>query len=653
MPVLQKSAYVKIDTVTRHQIKQKLAHIYHRLPLPVWILLAVLVFAVIHYGVVFGISKQVAFSYAGDTCVRQLSLAPSLMKQTGTSGYETQFKDTTSIGNVQLFSSSICFTANEVPKIGKNNVAVSLFGSFFAAKKFTMNVSEAPTARTADIAGMSISTALPLHIELTSSDTINDYRLSIADKSTDCDQKDAELSCAVSELKLAPGTAYEASLYRSFNGAAEKQIVEGEITTLLPLNLTDASVADGKVIYDIPADFRFTFDKPLETSDVTFKNADGQAIEIDTKQEGAVLIVTPRSELSRKADYSLALNQVVAQNGSALSAPLTYKLTTSGGPKVASVSVGSNSVGQSAKIIVTFDQPVAASVDVAKITRIAGVNGSAKRLSDTQFAFTLADAPLCATFTLTIDKGVASGSNKESSEEAWSFKSRIVCGLSAVIGYSVQGRAIIAYYFGSGSSTILYTGGMHGSERSGATTMQAWVTYLQAHAAEVIPAGKRVVVVPNTNPDGIATNTRYNANNVNIDRNFETANWKADIETSSGIIVNGGGTSAASEPETKALAALTRQLMPRLEVSYHASGRLVGANKVGDSVAVGDMYAKLVGYETMFYDAEAVMGYPMTGEYEDWVGESMGIPAILIELPTASGNYLSSQQSALIRMLSV
>ena len=649
----QKPAHGKIERMKKHQIKQNIKKIYKRLPLSAWISIAVLAFVALPYGLVFGIPKQVDFSYAGDTCVRQLSLAPSLLKQAGTSGYDTQVKDVTSVGNVQLFSTSTCFTATEMPKVGKNTVTVSPFGSFFAAKKYAVNVPEAPTARTSDVVGKTISTALPFNIKLTGSDAIHSYRLAIADKSTVCAQEDAELACEVSKLELVPGTAYEASLYRSFKGDTEKQVLKGEITTLLPLNLAEASVNDGKVLYDAANEFRFTFDKPIETSDVTLKKADGQAIEVDTKQEGAVLIVTPRAELPRKADFSLVVNQVVAENGSALSAPLTYKLTTSGGPKVANVSVGGNGVGQSAKIIVTFDQPVAAAVDVAKLARITGVGGTVTKVSANQFAFNIANAPLCAAFTLTIDKGVTSGSNKETSEEAWNFKSRIVCGTSTVIGYSVKGRPIIAYYFGSGSSTVLFTGGIHGSEGSSTTTMQAWVKYLQTHAAEVIPADKRVVIVPNTNPDGIAANSRYNANNVNLGRNFATANWKANTETSAGTHVNGGGTSPTSEPESKALAALTRQLRPRLEVSFHASGRLVGANKFGDSVAVGNIYAKLVGYKTMFNDAEAVMGYPMTGEYEDWMGESMGIPAILIELPTASGNYLGAQQAALIRMLSV
>ncbi len=198
----------------------------------------------------------------------------------------------------------------------------------------------------------------------------------------------------------------------------------------------------------------------------------------------------------------------------------------------------------------------------------------------------------------------------------------------------------------------MFTGGIHGSEPSGYSTMQALVWYLQVNAGSVIPAGTQVVVVPNTNPDGIAKLSRNNVHNVNIDRNFPTANWKSDIDTSSGLIVNGGGTSAGSEPETQALMNLTRQLRPRLEVSFHAQGSLVGANKYSDSVAIGNIYSSTVGYGTMYYNAEDIMGgFAMTGEYEDWMGEEMNIPAILIELPTSSGNYINSQLTAITKMI--
>jgi protein MpaA len=182
--------------------------------------------------------------------------------------------------------------------------------------------------------------------------------------------------------------------------------------------------------------------------------------------------------------------------------------------------------------------------------------------------------------------------------------------------------------------------------------MQALVQYLQANG-NTIPGDTRVVVVPNTNPDGIAAGSRNNSRNVNVDRNFPTANWSASIETASGTLPTGGGTSPGSEPEAAALIALVRQLKPRLSVSYHAQGRLVGANKFADSVTIGDVYSSTVGYKTMYYNAEAVMGYPMTGEFEDWMGEEMNIPAILIELPTASGNYLNAQLPAIKKMFTL
>jgi predicted deacylase len=180
--------------------------------------------------------------------------------------------------------------------------------------------------------------------------------------------------------------------------------------------------------------------------------------------------------------------------------------------------------------------------------------------------------------------------------------------------------------------------------------MQAWVQHLQSNP---VPADKRIVVVPNANPDGIANGTRNNARNVNVDRNFPASNWSASIDTAAGTLPQGGGTSPGSEPEAAALINLTRQLRPRLSVSFHSQGRLVGANMIGDSSAIGGMYASTVGYSTMFNSAEDVMGYGITGEYEDWMGQEMGIPAILVELPSNSGNYLNSQMNALNKLLAL
>ena len=182
--------------------------------------------------------------------------------------------------------------------------------------------------------------------------------------------------------------------------------------------------------------------------------------------------------------------------------------------------------------------------------------------------------------------------------------------------------------------------------------MQDWVSSLDSNAYK-IPAGRQVVVVPTLNPDGLATSTRYNAHNVNLDTNFATANWTSDIHNLSGIVVGGGGPTPMSEPETQAIASLTIRLQPRLEVSFHTQGSLVGANQRGDSTAIGNLYAASVGYTSMIGHAEQTMGYAITGEYEEWAGEQYGIPAILIELPTMTGRYFGSNQSTLWKMVNI
>lgn len=606
---------------------------------------------VLSYSLVFFIPKSVEFSYSASSCTKHFTLAPDLQKFSS-ADFDATFKDGVRIGSVNLWATKVCIEPKETPKAGTFTASIAPFGGFVASKKIVITVPEVPVARSSDIIGKQISTAEPLKIKLTAADVVHRYSLKIADKETDCEQVAAELSCDVAPLGLQQGTAYTAALYQTYK-EEDKKVIEGPVETLKPLSMTSASIGNDQTLYDKPTTVTFTFDQPVTRGEIALLKINGEsAEEIALTQEvsGATLKVT-FGELPRETKFKFDVNQVIAENGSSLAAPVAINFSTSGGPKVASVSVGGNSVSRSARIIVTFDQPIDDSVNVAKYARVTGVGGTVTKQSATQLAFTIQGGD-CTAFSLVVDKGLKSGSNGTLSKDAWKFDSRTICGSSWVIGSSVKGRAIVAYSFGSGPNTILFTGAIHGSEPSSYTTMQAWAQYLQAHG-DIVPADKRVVIVPNTNPDGVAARSRNNSRNVNLGRNFPTKNWSASIETASGTLPTGGGTSPGSEPEAAALIKLTRQLRPRLEVSFHAQGRLVGANKFKDSTAIGDIYAKTVGYRTIYYDAEAVMGYPMTGEYEDWMGEEMGIPAILIELPSHSGNYFNAQLPALRKMLTL
>lgn len=634
------------------------------------------------YALIFFIPKNIAFSYSQPTCVAQLTIAPQLSKTTGpaAANYKISYENPVKIGALTLASTRICFKPQKQLLADIQTVKISPFGGWFAQKQLSLKVPEAPKLVTNNFGKNAISSVLPLKLELTSTDIIHDYTLVVdpeqpgsksanltpaGSKSTNsepsdpktanCQVQNSTLNCQVAALQLQPAKQYNLALRKTVKdqpGQAATKLMQSTVAILDPINLVSASLQNDQTLYDAPTSFTFKFDQQLQSAQAQLTKVQGetaQPLASQTSISGDTLTVT-FDQLARSSQHKLTITGVIANDGRTLAEPLTLNFGTSGGPKVSQVSAGSSGSARNEKIIITFDQPVDPTVDPAQTVKVSGAAAIITRISPSQWAVTLQNANLCASVNLTIDKGLKSGSNSASSSDDWSFRTRVVCGELRTIGYSVKGRPITAYYFGSGATTILFTGGMHGSEPSGQATMQAWAQYLMTNG-DKIPADKRVVIVANTNPDGIAAGSRNNANNVNLDRNFPTANWKANIETTSGILTNGGGASPASEPETQALINLTRQLRPRLQISYHAQGQLVGANKYGDSVALGSSYGATVGYKTMFYDAEAVMGYPMTGEYEDWIGEEMGLAALLIELPTLSGNYLQSQLPAMLKII--
>ena len=602
----------------------------------------------------FIIPTNIQFSYANkESCTGWFTLAPDWQKQrAGKQAYLVTPKDTVSLFGAPIFSRSVCVSSVNAPKQGLQKVSFAPFGLPIFSKTFGVHAPAIPSAQMKGLKDAEISAVRPLLVPLSSKDVTHSYTLRQGDKGAECQPVDGGVRCAISQLALEPSTPYELALYRAYKNDEPQKTETLSVRTLTAVQLTDSTVKIDQTIYDKPADFRFTFDRPVEDAKASLARADGGTLKTTITTNENTVVVTPDQPLPRNTKYQLTLEEVTAKDGGSLADPVVTPFTMSGGPKVANVSVGASGVAQNARIIVTFDQPLKADIDLAKLARMTGVSGSVVKASDTSIAFTIANAPLCSAFSLVVDKGLPSGSNDETSAEAWKFDSRIICGSSSIIGYSVRGRAIVAYTFGTGGTTILYSAGIHGNEPSSVTTMQAWVTYLQYNAYK-IPADKKVVVVPNMNPDGIATGSRNNVNNVNLARNYPAGNWRPDIDTASGTLPTGGGAAPGSEPETQAGLAITRQLRPRLSVSFHAQGSLVGANQFGDSTAIGTQYAKTVGYASMIGNAEEVMGYSITGEYEQWMGEELGTPAILIELPRLSGNYFQSQLNALLYTLSV
>jgi len=601
------------------------------------------------YVVTFVIEKPVQFSYAGDTCVRQISLFPALSKPTNDARFRAEARNTWRIGKMAVLSPTTCFVATKSPTPGVSKVSIAPFGGIIARKKFAVRVAEPPIARTESLS-KPVPTGKPLDIHLSHADSVFDYRLEVAGRSTECAEKDAAQRCDIAALRLKQGEQYKLRLVRQFKEKTIATVATKKITTLTATAVTASSVTPGQVVYDKPKSFTVEFDKPVVKASLSLEKVDGDTrtpVTTTATFEGSKATLAFTDELARSAAYELVVDKLEAHDGSTLESPYKVAFTVSGGPKVTGINVGTTGLPLTKTIVVTFDQALSDTQDVTKFVALKGIGATISK-KENQLFISYANAPICTDFSITLAKGVESRYGI-AQDNPWSFGARTICHTTMTIGYSAGGRPITAYLFGSGARTVLYTGSIHGNELSAKRLMEAWINELEANARS-IPADKQIVVIPAINPDGVAASRRNNNNNVDLNRNFATADWQKDITTPSNQpLENGGGTSPMSEPETRALAAFTSQLRPRLTLSYHAIAGYAIANEAGDSGSLTATYAQMTGYRNMTGNGGA-FDYSTSGTYDDWIAQKLGLPSILIELASSTNSEFSRNKAALWAM---
>lgn len=601
--------------------------------------------AVVFYGLNFLIPKQVLFNYAGQTCSKQLTILPGLQKSADDT-YDISFKDTWNVGSAQVASLKTCFSTKNAPKQGSKIIGTALFNGPIARTLYSVNVAKAPSPQLDSVkANIPISKAL--RIGMSTVDSIHNYSLTVANKMAACTPTEGGIQCDIPSLNLTQGESFKYDLVRSFRGGDSQVVGSGSFKTLRAVTVTQASVTPGQTVYARPTKLSFTADKPIVAASVLL-TIDGKTIALKQSIEDRVLKLTLEAELPREKAVELVIKNLEAVDGSGLVEPYKVPFVTSGGPKVASVSVGATGVAQSASIILTFDQPLSKTKDVASFVSMSGGQASIQKRSDTQVAVQLNSLPLCQVFTITAKQGIPSEHDIASSK-AWSFTGRTACYQTTTYGTSLRGRPLTAYIFGSSGPVTMYVGGIHGNEPSSSTLMKAWVNELEANPGRT--AGKRIVVIPSMNPDGLAAGTRTNSRGVNLNRNFPTDNWIKSTKDTDGSHESGGGEAPLSEPEASALAKLTTSYQPRLLLSFHAVGSLVIGNKGGYSAGYSAKYASMVGYRDGTNDGNANFDYDVTGAYEDWAYWNASIPAIVIELSSYGSVNSAAHYKALWAML--
>ncbi len=199
------------------------------------------------------------------------------------------------------------------------------------------------------------------------------------------------------------------------------------------------------------------------------------------------------------------------------------------------------------------------------------------------------------------------------------------------IGESHGGSPIIARQIGRGQDTgLLVIASIHGSEPAGRPVAEALADWAKSNPAAL--NGRRLVIVPNANPDGLALGRRLNRNGVDLNRNFPAGNRVERARY---------GEDPLSEPEAQALYQLIADYQPAAIVSIHQPLACIDydgpAGELATAMAAAcELPVKRLGSRP--------------GSLGAYFGETLGRPIITLELPerpaTPVESFLPALQAA-------
>jgi len=235
----------------------------------------------------------------------------------------------------------------------------------------------------------------------------------------------------------------------------------------------------------------------------------------------------------------------------------------------------------------------------------------------------------------------------------------------SVIGTSVNGNDITAYHFGDGDEELLLVAGIHGGY-SWNTSLLAYdlIDYLEDSEGE-LPDDLTVTVIPTLNPDGLQKVTgeigifqardvnandsersraRFNANNVDLNRNF-ACDWQPE-GIWAGTEVD-AGSSAFSEPEAQALRGYINNNNVTEAIVYYAAAGGVYSSACGGSASAASNNLMNVYANASGYPAEGQFdAYELSGDAVNWMARE-GINGISVLLTNYSNPETAQNRAGL------
>lgn len=616
--------------------------------------------ATLLYSAIFFWPKSVNYNFASDrTCFSNPTLLPRTVSTKQNTSYGVSYTPSLAVNNYPVFSKNTCVAVKTAPSEMKTeDIILTPLHIGFMGKSIKINTGSLPKLSVVTKDNGLVSTQEKLTLKLDQHDRTFSYQIKGNEITKPCGINNDQLSCDLSELNLAQSQTYTLAFERTLNNQNLGTVFETSVKTVDPIAVTGQSIAPGSTIYNSPNTIELITSKPVSTfSDYKLlKINSGQTTEtaIDIKLGDNKLIVNLPAPLEREATYKLIIGKMISLDKGFLPKAYELEFKTSAGPKVTGANLATYGISPDKNIVINFDQELLSGQNFAQLAIIettgvnlpftAQLNGKSLTLNPTN------SLPKCTSFTVRL-AGVVKNLHGVESKSNWQFTSRTLCQEVFSIGSSLQSRSITAYKFGNGSSKVIYIGATHGDEAGSKYLLDSWVNELEANYPR-IPAHRTVVIIPMVNPDGFASGSRTNSRNVDLNRNFPANSWKADVIMPGGnLVVNGGGTSSLSEPESKALSDYVIGQNPRLVLTYHSKGSLVVANEAGDSATLASLYGKSSGYSaTSESQLGTTFNYDTTGAFENWLYDKHSIPTLLIELKTHTANEFSRNKDAMWSM---
>lgn len=186
---------------------------------------------------------------------------------------------------------------------------------------------------------------------------------------------------------------------------------------------------------------------------------------------------------------------------------------------------------------------------------------------------------------------------------------------------TVEKRPLLIHLFGPPPYDTFIFAGLHGDEQNAADVGAALLKHLREQPE--LWREHSVALMPAANPDGLVRSTRYNANGVDLNRNFPSQNWRRLART------HKHGREPGSEIETQAVLRVMSELRPARAISIHSIHGNRECNLFeGPAGALAELMARHNGYPV-----KTQIGYPTPGSFAAWAGRDQGIAAITLELP--------------------